>query len=202
VHLPAQQHAVGDQQRGAHRLHLDVVALDLVAVQAPQGDAIGAPLGPARQEVILARIEGHGLLHPTAIGPEHPAESPPVIVVAVAQGQQVDRPGIEAEHAEVVGERGVGRPEVERDAGGVAPAGDLDEMRQPVLGAQVGQLAGREGAEAPGHLLVLAQDVDVVVHHGGDGDAVHLVERSHQSTRLSSRYITLWRERTTSISAS
>src|SRR6185503_222718 len=99
----------------------------------------------------------------------------------------------EPEGAEVVGHRGVGGAEVEGDPRGGGAAHDLHVVGESVLGAQVRHLAGHEGAEAPRHLLVLAQQVDVVVDHGGDGDPIDLGEREHQSTRASSRYITLWR---------
>src|SRR6185503_7889521 len=121
---------------------------------------------------------------------EQPSE---VVPVPVAEREGVDGPRIEAEHAEIVGDRGLGGAEVEGDPRRLGAPRDLDEVGEAVLGPQVHHLTGHEGAVPAGDLLILAERVDVVVHHRGDANAVDRGERSHQSTRVSSRYITLWR---------
>ena len=194
VHLPAQQHALGEQGRRPHRLHPDVVALDLLAVEPAHADAVGPALVPAREEVIRAAVERERLLHGGTIGPQEAEQPAEVVPVAVAQGEDVD------------GRRG-SRPSTRKlwvIAASEGPKSkairtvsraprDLDEVGEAVLGPQVHHLARHEGAVPAGDLLVLPERVDVVVHHRGDADAVDRDERGHQSTRLSSRYITLCR---------
>src|SRR5262249_35026230 len=121
VHLAAQQQALGQKRPLAHPLHPHVVAPDLLPVQPPPPDsppplpaAVGAPAPPGgrppeRGAAAGAGARGGGDVPPPAEKPERLLHRPPVaaekaeepaevIPVAVAQREQVDGAGVQAEH--------------------------------------------------------------------------------------------------------
>ena len=126
--------------------------------------------------MIGARVEREIALHPAAVALEEAHQPAVVVHVAVAQRDEVEGGGVEAEHTPVVVHALGGEAEVEGDARGLIPAGDLDVMGEAVLGAQGRDAAGAVAAEAPGDAVVGAQRVDGVVDDGGDADPVDRAE--------------------------
>ena len=172
VHLAGEPHALGERGRLRHERDRHVVTLDLVAREAAAVDAALAALLPARLEVIDAAVEGQVAAKTPPPGVQEAGQPAPVIAVAVGEAERVDRGGVDGQLAEVVVQRVRRQTEVEGHREPVPAAGDLDQMRQAVLGAEVRHLAGHERAVPAGHRGVLAQVVDVVVDDGGDADTV------------------------------
>ena len=122
--------------------------------------------------MVGAGVEREVAPHPAAVALEEAHQAAVVVHVAVAQRDQVDGGGVEAERTPVVVHALGGEAEVEGDARGLVPARDLDVMGEAVLGAQGRDAARAVGAEAPGDAVVGAERVDGVVDDGGDADPV------------------------------
>src|SRR5215510_1208972 len=76
VHLSTQEHALGQDGRLLHHAYVEIVALELVAIEAAHVHTRVVALVVARQEVIAAAIERHRRLHAPAVALRKPASPP------------------------------------------------------------------------------------------------------------------------------
>ncbi len=168
----AQEHAFGQHGGRLDHAHVEIVALELVAIEAADVHPRVVALVVARQEMVAAAVEGEVLLHAPPVRLEKAGETAVVIHVAVGEGDRVDLSRLQPELEEVVEIALPREVEVEGEAARVAAARHLDPVPEAVLGLEGGHAPRLGVAEARGHLLVRAQAVDEVVHHGGDGQPV------------------------------
>src|SRR6266542_4410405 len=110
VHLAAEQDAFGQERRLLDHADVEVVALELVAVQAADVHALLVSLVVARQEVVAAGVECQRLLHPASVGLEEAPEAAVVVHVAVGERDRVHLAGVQAQLEEVVGVALAGEP--------------------------------------------------------------------------------------------
>ena len=105
--------------------------------------------------MIDAAVECQIAAEPPAPPVQEAGQPAPVVAVAVGEGERVDRGRLERQLAEVVVHRVRRQPEVEGHREPVTAPGDLDQVRETVLGPKIRHLAGHERAVAAGHRVVL-----------------------------------------------